>query len=505
MTVDPLIRAEGIRVSFGGILALKSVDFEVRAGEVVGLVGANGAGKSTLMKVIAGAIPYGDYEGDLLRFREPLAFRSPKDAEAAGIGLVPQEIIGVPQLSVMENIMLERYPRHPSGRIDWDKVRMEAAAALAAVGATVGLDQQFGSISAAAQQMVLLARLVHGSADLLLFDEPTSSLAPPEVARLMAVIRSLKSAGKGVVLITHRLAEIFDVCDRIHILRDGASVAVFEKDKVKTSEVVTAMLGRDLESIYPHRDRQHLGGTVLRVANAGTAGGPTAVEDVSFTLRTGEVLGIFGLVGAGRTELVEMLFGVRPSRRGTRIEIDGKNIAWSTPQERVNAGLGLITEDRKRNGLVLGMSVHGNLLMASVGRFASWGLRRSDRERTTVLELIKQLQIKTATPELPVRNLSGGNQQKVVLGKWLSNEPKVLMLDEPTRGIDVGAKAEVFRILSGLTQRGMAVLMISSETAEIASFCDRALVMYRGRVVRELGREEMEESALLSAATGLAA
>lgn len=494
-------------MSFGGILALKGVDFEVRAGEVVGLVGANGAGKSTMMKVVAGAIGDGEYEGTLSVRGEQVAFRSPKDAEKAGIGLVPQEIIGVPNLSVMENIMLERYPRRAGSLIDWEETRAQAQAALSVIGSTVPTDRPFDGISAAAQQMVLLARLVHGSAEVLLFDEPTSSLAPPEVAKLMDVIRAMKAAGKGIVLITHRLAEIFDVCDRIQVFRDGQTVAMFDRDKVTMQEVVASMLGRDLESIFPSRDQAHVGKPLLTVEHAGSAaaGTSTSVEDVSFTLREGEVLGIFGLVGAGRTELVEMLFGIRPCLAGSRVELQGADISRQPTHERVRAGLALITEDRKRNGLVLGMPVHGNLLMASIGRFASRGMRQVEREKGAVLRLVKDLHIRTASPDLPVRNLSGGNQQKVVLGKWLSNEPKVLMLDEPTRGIDVGAKAEVFRILSELTRKGMAVLMISSETAEVASFCDRALVMYRGRVVRELSKAEMDEEALLSAATGLAA
>jgi ABC-type sugar transport system ATPase subunit len=504
---EALVKAAKVWVAFGGIIALKGVDLEVRAGEVVGLIGANGAGKSTLMKVLAGAIPHGSYDGTVFRRDKAVAFCNPRDAEASGIGLVPQEIVGVPHLSVMENILLERYPRKLGGWIDWARAREEAAAALKAIGAAIPMDTPFDQLSAAAQQMVLLARLIHGSAEVLLFDEPTSSLAPPEVARLMEVIRDMRAAGKAVILVTHRLAEIFDVCDRIQVFRDGQSVAIFDRDDVTMDEVVAAMLGRELASIFPAKGNRKPGRPMLEVrcAAGNSSGAATAVQDVSFTLHMGEVLGVFGLVGAGRTELLEMLFGIRTCLPGSKIEVDGVDISRASTRDRVVAGLGLITEDRKRNGLVLEMSVHGNLLMASINRFAWGGLRNKPRERETVLDFIEKLNIRTATPELPVRNLSGGNQQKVVFGKWLSNRPKVLLLDEPTRGIDVGAKAELFRILSDLTSEGMAILLISSETAEIASFCDRALVMYRGRIARELTGQNMNEASLLTAATGLAA
>jgi ribose transport system ATP-binding protein len=323
----------------------------------------------------------------------------------------------------------------------------------------------------------------------------------------MEVIRDMRAAGKAVILVTHRLAEIFDVCDRIQVFRDGQSVAIFDRDDVTMDEVVAAMLGRELASIFPAKGNRKPGRPMLEVrcAAGNSSGAATAVQDVSFTLHMGEVLGVFGLVGAGRTELLEMLFGIRTCLPGSKIEVDGVDISRASTRDRVVAGLGLITEDRKRNGLVLEMSVHGNLLMASINRFAWGGLRNKPRERETVLDFIEKLNIRTATPELPVRNLSGGNQQKVVFGKWLSNRPKVLLLDEPTRGIDVGAKAELFRILSDLTSEGMAILLISSETAEIASFCDRALVMYRGRIARELTGQNMNEASLLTAATGLAA
>jgi ribose transport system ATP-binding protein len=505
--VRALVEATGVHVAFGGIAALKGVNIVVRPGEVLGVVGANGAGKSTLMKVLAGAIPHGAFTGTVLRRSRPVAFRTPRDAEVAGIGLVPQEIVGVPHLTVAENILMERYPRSRSGLIDWARVREEAGAALAAVGSTVSLDARFGLISAAAQQMVQLARLIHGSAEVLLFDEPTSALAPPEVAILCDVIRRMRDEGRGVVLITHRLAEIFEVCDRIQVFRDGQSVAIFEPARTTREAVVAAMLGRELATVYPESRRHTVGEPVLEVENASgmPSGTSTAVDNASFTLRKGEILGIFGLVGAGRTELLELLFGIRRNLSGTSIRLSGRQLAGCATHERVMAGLGLVTEDRKRTGLVLGMSVHGNILMASLDRFANRGIRDHSRERRAVLEFIRELAVRTASPYLAVQHLSGGNQQKVVLAKWLSNRPKVLLLDEPTRGIDVGAKAEVFRILSDLAAEGMAIVVVSSETTEITSFCDRALVMYRGRIVTELSGAEMDETALLTAATGLAA
>jgi ABC-type sugar transport system ATPase subunit len=502
-----LVQTADVHVTFGGIAALKGVNLEVRAGEVLGLVGANGAGKSTLMKVLAGAIPHGAYRGTVYLRGEPVAFHTPRDAEAVGIGLVPQEIIGVPHLTVTENILLERYPRTRAGWIDWARAREEAAAALRAIGSGVPLDSPFDNISTAGQQMVQLARLIHGSAEVVLFDEPTSSLAPPEVATLSDVIRRMRNEGRGVVLITHRLGEVFEVCDRIQVLRDGRSVAMFDRASATREAVVAAMLGRELARIYPAARAGRVGAAMLEARNvSGTASGSvTAVRDVTFTLRRGEILGLFGLVGAGRTELLELIFGIRTAVSGSSIKLDGAELNGKPIPVRVLAGLGFVTEDRKRTGLVPGMSVHGNILMASVDRFARRGVRDRDRERRVVLDLIRQLAVQTASPDLSVQSLSGGNQQKVVLAKWLSNEPKVLLLDEPTRGIDVGAKAEVFRILTHLAEGGLAILLVSSETAEITSFCDRVLVMYRGAVVRELAGEAMTDAALLGAATGLAA
>ena len=342
---EALVKAAKVWVAFGGIIALKGVDLEVRAGEVVGLIGANGAGKSTLMKVLAGAIPHGSYDGTVFRRDKAVAFCNPRDAEASGIGLVPQEIVGVPHLSVMENILLERYPRKLGGWIDWARAREEAAAALKAIGAAIPMDTPFDQLSAAAQQMVLLARLIHGSAEVLLFDEPTSSLAPPEVARLMEVIRDMRAAGKAVILVTHRLAEIFDVCDRIQVFRDGQSVAIFDRDDVTMDEVVAAMLGRELASIFPAKGNRKPGRPMLEVrcAAGNSSGAATAVQDVSFTLHMGEVLGVFGLVGAGRTELLEMLFGIRTCLPGSKIEVDGVDISRASTRDRVVAGLGLIT------------------------------------------------------------------------------------------------------------------------------------------------------------------
>jgi ABC-type sugar transport system ATPase subunit len=317
----------------------------------------------------------------------------------------------------------------------------------------------------------------------------------------------MRDEGRAVVFITHRLAEVFDVCDRIQVLQDGRSVQTFHTDATSGEEVVRAMLGREMTTIFPHRVARRRGRPLLEVENVGGSA-PAAsmsVKGITFTLHEGEILGLFGLVGAGRTELLNLLFGIDRCLPGSSVRVDGVEVAGKGPHEIFEAGMGFVTEDRKRTGLVLEMSVHANLLMASLDRLSWHGLVQSHRERGIVLQLIEALGIRTAGPDLPVRNLSGGNQQKVALGKWLSRHPKVLLLDEPTRGIDVGAKAEVFRILAELAAKGMAILLVSSEAAEIMSFCDRALVMYRGAVVSELQRQDLTEATLMQSATGLAA
>lgn len=503
----PALSGAGITVHFGGIAALKGVDIDVRPGEVLGLVGANGAGKSTLVKVLAGAVPSGSYEGTLLRRGQHVAFGSPRDAEAAGIGIVPQELVGVPELTVVENIVLGRYLTTREGLIDWAACRAAAEAAVSAIGTSLPLDSRFVELSAASQQLVQLARVIHAAADVVLFDEPTSSLSPPEVAELFAVVRRMRNEGRAIVLITHRIAEIFEVCDRVQVLHDGSTAGIFQVATSSTAEIVRAMLGQEIAAMYPRTGDRRQGRAIFQVRSVSglATTTSTAVHKVTFDIHEGEILGLFGLVGAGRTELLDLLFGIRPSLAGGSVVVDGKDVTNRSSHDRLNAGLGLVTEDRKRTGLVLGLPIHTNILMASLGQFARLGVMQGGRERAAASRLAGSLEIRTPSLDALVSSLSGGNQQKVVLAKWLTRKPRVLLLDEPTRGIDVGAKAEVFRILADLARNGMAILFVSSEVEEVAGFCDRALVMYRGAIVSTIERAQITEESLMRAATGVAA
>jgi ABC-type sugar transport system ATPase subunit len=492
----PLLEMRRISKSFPGVRALADVSFSVRRGEVVGLLGENGAGKSTLMKILAGV--YRADEGEIVWAGQAAQWRTIKAAQEAGVSLIFQELNNCPNLKPVENLFLGReVRRRGSPFLDDAAMRKRARELFAYLGIDVDLDVEVSRLSTALQQMIEIAKALLSEVRLLIMDEPTSSLTDRETAKLFQVIGELRSRGISVIFISHKLKEVFQITDRIAVLRDGALAGELETGTATMEQLITLMVGRGQGSFAPRGERVAPGPEVLRVEGLS---GPPHVKDVSFTLRKGEILGLAGLIGAGRTETARMLIGAARRDAG-RIFIEGRPVRIRSPSDAVALGIAYVPEDRKVQALVLPMSVRENLTLC-IHR-ALLRLRafiRGDREREVVDEYVSSLRIKVASREQVVNDLSGGNQQKVVIGKWLATHPRILVLDEPTRGIDVAAKAEVHRIIGGLAGQGVAILLISSELPEILALSDRVLVMHEGRVKAVLQGEEATQESIMSAA-----
>ncbi len=495
-----LLSATGIRKQFPGVLALDGVSCSVAAGEVLAVVGENGAGKSTLMKVIAGV--YQPDGGTVALDGAAVRFPTPQAAMAAGVSLIHQELNLADNLSVQDNLFLGREVTvgGPLRILNRRAMADAGAKLLTRVGLPVAyLSKPVGELPPGQKQLVEIARALGLNAKLLIMDEPTSSLTQPETDRLYEVIAALKAAGVGVMYISHRLAEIKRCCDRAVVLRDGRNVGELAKADITHDNLVRLMVGRDLKTFFPRAHRAVGGKTVLQLRNLTYVGGPS--HPVSLEVRAGEVLGMAGLVGAGRTELSEAVFGIRPVTGG-EVLLNGKPLRVSKPADAVTAGVLLVPEDRRRNGLVLEEGVGFNLSLPNLDRLRSAGLVDRTAERAMHADSIRKLRVRTPTAEQTVGLLSGGNQQKVVFGKWLARGPRVLILDEPTRGVDVGAKTEIYALIDELAGRGVAVWMITSDLEELLGVSDRAVVLHEGRLAGELGREQLTEEAVMRLATG---
>ncbi len=492
---EPILDMRQITKAFPGVVALDRVSFSCQAGEVHALVGQNGAGKSTLMKILAGALQ--PDSGEIRLKGQPVQIRSPRQAQALGISIIYQEFNLLPDLTVAENIFLGRPPRTRLGTVDWKRLRQEARAVLDRLGVQIDVDQPVRRIAVAEQQMVEIAKALSLHSDILVMDEPSAVLGGHELARLFEVIRTLKQQGVTIIYISHRLAEVFEIADRVTVLRDGQLVGVVSPREVSEGELIRMMIGQHLRETFPEA-RGEIGETVLEVSGLTRRG---AFEDVSFTIRRGEIVGLAGMVGAGRTAVARALFGAEPVDAG-EVLLDGQRVRITSPQTGVSYGLALVPEDRKADGLVLGLSVRKNITLPILNRISHLGVLQEAQERRIVEEAVRNLDIRTPSLNQEVRYLSGGNQQKVVLAKWLSAAPKVIILDEPTRGIDVSAKFEMYQLIRNLAQRGAAILLISSELPEILGLSDRILVMHRGRIVGEFSREEATEEKVLALATG---
>ena len=494
----PLLEMQDIEISFGGVPALRGAHLSVVAGEVHALIGQNGAGKSTMIKILTGAYRR---SGGAVRFEgREIDFRTPKEAREAGISTIYQEINLVPFRSVAENIFLGREPRR-FGLIDWRAVQQRAAALLESFGLQIDVKKPAGGYSTAIQQMVALARAVSSDAKMVIMDESTSSLDEREVELLFNVVRKLRDDGRAVIFVSHRLDELYALCDRVTVMRDGQTVAQSAMAGMDRLQLVTTMLGRTLAAVVQDD-------TAAREANLARRGARTLsaqhlaahpkVNDVSLDVHAGEAVGLAGLLGSGRTETMRLLFGADPAAEGT-VEIDGKPVALKSPQDAIARGLAYLTEDRKAEGIVPELSVRDNLTLVCLRTLSKHGIVDVKRQQAIVERFIASLGIKLRSPDQPIRELSGGNQQKVMLARWLATQPKLLLLDEPTRGIDVGAKADVAKIVRELRDSGLAVLLSASELEELTAVADRAVVIRDGRTVAKLDGADMSEASIMDA------
>jgi len=494
--VTPLVRATNITKHFAGVQALKGVSFELHAGEVHALVGENGAGKSTLIKIITGA--HQADEGTLEVNGKLVTQNDPVISRALGIAAIHQQPALFPDLTVAENIALGLEPGGWWRRIRWDFRRRRARQLLDRVGATIDPDAVVHGLTMPEQQLVEIARALGAEARVLIMDEPTASLSDREVERLFQVIRDLRGAGVGIIYISHRLDELFQVADRVTVLRDGCVVQTRPMAEVDRAELIRLMVGRQLTAIFP-KQQVTPGDVVLELRGLGCQ--DSGVSGVSLSIRAGEIVGLAGLVGAGRTELARILFGLTPADAG-EIRLRGQRVTINSPARAVERGIAYVPEDRRRYGVILDMAVAPNASLAILGRISSLGWIHFGRERAIAESFVRQLAIKTASVDAPVGDLSGGNQQKVALARWLATKPAVLILDEPTQGVDVGAKAEIHRLMGELAGQGLAILMISSELPEILGMSDRIAVMHGGRVMGILDRAEATQEKLLALALG---
>jgi len=482
--------------SFGAVRALVDGDIALFPGEVHGLVGENGAGKSTLVKILAGV--HRPDAGRLVLDGEDAIFDNAKQSQAAGIAIIFQEPTLFPDLSVAENIFVGVQPLKRFRRIDARRMRREAASVFQQLGVRIDPDRLARGLSIADQQLVEIAKALTANARVIVMDEPTAALTTTEVEQLFRIVETLRARGNAVLFVSHRLEEIFALCQRVTVMRDGRHVLTQPIEELTVQSVIRAMVGRDMSALFP-KVPSEAGEVVLNVERLTREG---VFTDVSFEVRSGEIVALAGLVGAGRTEVARAIFGIDRWDAGT-VEIDGRRLPPGSPTAAMGAGIGLVPEDRRQQGLVMDFSIERNVALASLGTVRRAGIIPRGAERRFARDWALRLQLKYSRLTNPVWTLSGGNQQKVVLAKWLARRPRLLIVDEPTRGIDVGTKAEVHRLLSELASQGVAVLMISSELPEVLGMADRIVVLFEGRITREFARAEADEDSIMSAATGM--
>ena len=502
-----LLEARALTKRFPGVTALRDVAFNLHAGEIHALCGENGAGKSTLIKLLAGIHPHGSYEGELRVDDRPVAFHSIRDAEAAGMAVITQEFALVDELSVAENIFLGRAPRRGM-RVDWLEMQKRAAALLADFGLAIAPETPVRELGIGQKQLVEIVRAMDKQTRVLVLDEPTAALTEQEVAVLLDHLRRLRAQGTACIYISHKLDEVFAIADRITVLRDGASITTLTARDASVPLVIKHMVGRELGDLFPKKPNVARGAVQLAVRGLSAAPGknsPAFLRDISFELQGGEVLGFGGLMGAGRSELLLHLFGAWGHRAAGDVTLRGESFSAPTPRTAITRGLALVTEDRKRYGLVLDQSIGFNLSLSSLGQFTR-GAARLDlpAEHLRNQTFFESLRVKAPDQRARVGGLSGGNQQKVVLGKSLMTEPTVVMLDEPTRGIDVGAKLEVYELINRLTSEGKAVILVSSELPELMGMSDRIIMLHEGKIGGEFARADFSQEKLLAAAMGRA-
>jgi len=501
---QPILAAAQLIKRFPGVIALKGVSFDLFPGEIHALCGENGAGKSTLIKTLSGIHPAGSYEGTILVENKPVVFQNSKDANRAGIGVIYQELALVPEMTVAENVFLGSEPlRH--GLIDWDKMLLEAKQLLDRFGLDINPEATIQSLGVGRRQLVEIAKALSKDTRVLILDEPTAALTEQEVAILLDILRDLRRRGIAMIYISHKLDEVFSIADRITVLRDGQSIITLEAPKTDKNEVIKYMVGREITDLFPRR-ASAAGAPLLQVRNLNVLAstrGPAILRDISFEVCAGEVLGFGGLMGAGRTELLMHLFGALGVRQMGEVVLDGRQLLkGNRPPDSVREGMVLVSEDRKRYGLVLDQPIGFNLSLSSLWRVVKRLLINEPAETIRNKQMFDSLRVKAPSLATTVGSLSGGNQQKVVLGKALMIEPKVIFLDEPTRGIDVGAKLEVYELVNRLTTSGKAVVLVSSELPELMGMSDRIIMLHEGAIGGEFTKAEATQEKLLAAAMG---
>lgn len=501
-----MLRTRGITKSFGGVHALQDADFEVLPGEVHALLGQNGAGKSTLVNIISGV--YVEYDGEIELAGNPVTFHRPSDAHAAGIATIHQELDLVPEMTIAENLFLGREPRTSFGLCDRQRMINDARELLSQIGIDLEPTRRINSLRVGEQQLVEIARALSLDARLLIMDEPTSALADAEVQQLFKVVRDVRRHGVSVLYISHRLEELAEIADRATVLRDGKIVGTVTVTDTAPSALIQMMVGQRIEQLFPttHEESRTelLRVENLRVTPRTPVVGRREPNDISLVVHEGEIVGLAGLMGSGRTELLESLYGEGPpGEQSGSIELAGQPHRPTSSRDAITAGIGFVSEDRKGSGLALGQSLRWNMTLAALARFCRGGLVQRARERHAVTEMIDDLKLKTSGQTVEVATLSGGNQQKVVFGRQLLISPKLLLLDEPTRGVDIGAKAEIYRLLASLSDKGIGILMASSELPELLGVCHRIVVLREGRVAADFDSSSTSEEEVLEAATAI--
>jgi D-xylose transport system ATP-binding protein len=499
----PLLELKNITKDFPGVRALDGVSFTLEKGEVHALCGENGAGKSTLIKILCGYYPHGSFDGEILLNNQPLHFKNLKASEEKGIALIAQELALVPELTVAENLLLGREPVK-KGFIQWKQVRNEAQKALEWVGLQVGLETPVKELGIGQQQMIEIAKALSKKAGILVMDEPTAALTESDTERLLGLLRQLKAQGVSCIYISHRLEEVGKIADRVTVLRDGKSIVTDSISRLSRDKIITHMVGREVKNLYP-RSQAVLGPALLEVQDLSVTDpanpGRYVVKGVSFEVHRGEVFGIAGLMGAGRTALLSSLFGASRGKTSGALVMEGvQRPLFDSTQQAIQAGLALVSEDRKRYGLVLESPVEENLILASMRRLVKHGFLDHDAIHRECDVQVKAMRIKTPNLSVWVNKLSGGNQQKVVLGKWLMTKPKLLFLDEPTRGIDVGAKAEIYDLMGQLAGQGIGIVLVSSDLPELLGLSHRVLVLNQGRQTGLFDYREATPEKVLAAA-----
>ncbi|HGN9372443.1 TPA: sugar ABC transporter ATP-binding protein [Citrobacter pasteurii] len=494
---ETFLQMSHITKRFPGVLALSNVDFTLRKGEVHALLGENGAGKSTLMKILSGV--YQPDEGDIIFEDQPVSFANPLSAQSLGITIIHQEFNLFPELTVEDNIFIGReFCKNNRWRLDEKQQRQAAIDILQKLNLNISPDTLVADLTVAQQQMVEIAKAISVNAKILIMDEPTAALTETEIDSLFRVTRLLKEQGTGIVYISHRLEELALIADRATVMRDGQFIATVDYDSVKISDLIAMMVGRDLGNIYPRREPQPQRKPVLEVSGLTRKG---VLNNIDFTLHQGEILGFAGLMGAGRTELARAIFGADPIDSGT-IKLNGKETVIKDIPDAIQQGISYLTEDRKKEGLALGLSVERNIMLGNYPEYSNrYGNVDSKRCQQTSEEQVKALRIKTPHLEQAALNLSGGNQQKIIIARWVCKDTDILIFDEPTRGIDVGAKLEIYELMNRLVAKGKSIIMISSELPEVLGMCDRILVMRNGRITGELASDDATQEKIMQYAT----